>query len=91
MWGEGKLELHGICNHRFFFSCGHVSPPSGESAAGMLYREEVVRLDQTIRNLIFGDGKISLVMIQLGVTRLKKTGFLYLLVVVWRIEGEGVL
>ena len=40
--------------------------------------EEVVRLDQTIRNLIFGDVKISFVVIQLGVTRLKKTGFVYL-------------
>ena len=29
-------------------------------------------------------------MIQLGVTRLKKTGFVYLLVVVWRKGGEGV-
>ena len=49
--------------------------------------EEVVRLDQTIRNLIFGDVKISFVVIQLGVTRLKKTGFVYLLVIVWR-KGE---
>ena len=47
----------------------------------LVYREEV-RLDQTIRNIIFGDAEISLVVIQLGVTRLKKTGFVYLLVVV---------
>ena len=53
--------------------------------------EEVVRLDQTIRNLIFGDVKISFVVIQLGVTRLKKTGFVYVLVVVWRKGGEGVV
>ena len=53
--------------------------------------EEVVRLDQTIRNLIFGDVKISFVVIQLGVTRLKKTGFVYLLVVAWKKGGEGVV
>ena len=41
-----------------------------------------MRLDQTIRNLTFGDVEISLVLIRLGVTRLKKTGFVYLLVVV---------
>ena len=35
-------------------------------------------LDQAIRNLIFGDAEILLVVIQLGVTRLKKTGFVYL-------------
>ena len=35
--------------------------------------EEVVTLDQTIRNLIFGDAKISFVVIQLRATRLKKT------------------
>ena len=46
----------------------------------LVYREEVVRLHQTIRNLVFGDVEISLVMIRLGVTRL--TGFVYLLVVV---------
>ena len=55
MWGEGELEVHGICNR----SLG--------------YREEVVRLDQTVRNLIFGDVEISLVVIQLEVTGLKKT------------------
>ena len=41
-----------------------------------------MRLDQTIRNLTFGDVEISLVLIRLGVTILKKTGFVYLLVVV---------
>ena len=50
-----------------------------------------MRLDQTIRNIIFGDAEISLVVIQLGVTRLKKTGFVYLLAVVWRRGGEGVV
>ena len=44
----------------------------------LVYWEEVVRLRQTIRNLIFGDVEILLVVIQLGVTRLKKTGFVYL-------------
>ena len=39
-----------------------------------MYREEVVRPVQTITNLIFGDVEISLVVIQLRVTRLKKTG-----------------
>ena len=56
----------------------------------LVYREEV-RLDQTIRNIIFGDAEISLVVIQLGVTRLKKTGFVYLLAVVWRKGREGVV
>ena len=56
-----------------------------------MYWEEVVRLCQTIRNLIFGDVEILLVVIQLGVTRLKKTGFVYLLAVVWRKRGEGVV
>ena len=48
-------------------------------------------LDQAIRNFIFGDAKILLVVIQLGVTRLKKTEFAYLLAVVWRKGGEGVV
>ena len=56
-----------------------------------MYREEVVRLDQSIRNLVFGDVEILLVVIQLGLTRLKKTGFVYLLVVVWRKRREGVV
>ena len=47
-----------------------------------VYREVAVSLDQTIRNLTFGDVKISLVVIRLGVTGLKKTGFVYVLVVV---------
>ena len=55
----------------------------------LAYKEELVRLDQTIRNFIFSDVEISLAVIQLGVTRLKKSGFLYLLVVVWRKGGEG--
>ena len=50
-----------------------------------------MRLDQSIRNLVFGDVEILLVVIQLGVTRLKKTGFVYLLVVVWRKRREGVV
>ena len=32
-----------------------------------------------IKNITYGDLEISLVMIQLGVTRLKKTKFMYLL------------
>ena len=39
--------------------------------------KEVVRLEQAIRNLILDDAEVSLVVIQLGVTRLKKTGFVY--------------
>ena len=50
-----------------------------------------MKLDQAIRNLIFGDAEILLVVVQLGVTRLKKTGFVYLLAVVWRKGGEGVV
>ena len=57
----------------------------------LVYREVVVRSDQTIRNLTFGDVEISLVVIRLGVTRLKKTGFVYLLVVVWGKGGERVV
>ena len=38
-----------------------------------------LRLDQAIRNRTFGDLEISLVVIGLGVTELKKTGALYLL------------
>ena len=55
----------------------------------LVYRKEVVRVDQTKRNLIFGDVEISLVVIQLGVNRLKKTRFVYLLVVVWRKVGKS--
>ena len=57
----------------------------------LIKREEVVGLDQAIRNLIFDDAEISLVVIQLGVTRLKRTGLVYLLAVVWRKVGEGVV
>ena len=57
----------------------------------LIIRDEVVRLDQATRNFIFGDAEISLVVIQLGVTRLKKTGFVYLLAVVWRKGREGVV
>ena len=57
----------------------------------LIKREEVVGLDQAIRNLIFDDAEISLVVIQLGVTKLKKTGLVYLLAVVWRKVGEGVV
>ena len=38
-----------------------------------LVYKEVVEFDQTIRNLTSGNFGIPLVMIQLGVTRLKKT------------------
>ena len=54
----------------------------------MVYRKEVVRVVQTKRNLIFGDVEISLVVIQQGVTRLKKTGSVYLLGVVWGKVGK---
>ena len=50
----------------------------------LVYREEVMRLHQTIRNVIFGDVEISLEVIQLGLTRLKKTGFVYL----WLLFGR---
>ena len=53
--------------------------------------ERYVRLIQALRNIILGDAEISLVVIQLGVTRLKKTGFVYLLAVVWRKGREGVV
>ena len=56
-----------------------------------VYREVAVSLDQSIRNLTFDDVKISLVVIRLGVTRLKKTGFVYVLVVVWGKGGKGVV
>ena len=56
----------------------------------LIKREKVVRLDLAIRNVIFGDAEISFVVIQLGVTRLKKTGFVYVLAVVWRKGGEEV-
>ena len=58
----------------------------GISNCSLVYREVVVMLNQSIRNLTFGDVEISLVVIRLEVTRLKKTGFVYLLVVVW---GKG--
>ena len=61
----------------------------GNCNRSLVLREEDVRLDRTIRYLIFGDVEIFLVVIQLVVTRLKKTRFVYLLVVVWRKEGEG--
>ena len=57
----------------------------------LLIREEVIKLAQAIRSLIFGDAEISLLVIQLGVTRLKKTEFVYLLAVVWRKGGERVV
>ena len=49
-------------------------------------REVIVRFYQIIKNLTFVDVEISFVVIRLGVTRLKNTEFLYLLVVVW---GKG--
>ena len=57
----------------------------------LVYREEVVRLDQSIRNIIFSDVEKSLVVIQLGVTTLKKTRFVYLLVFIWRKVRKGVM
>ena len=63
---------------------------------GVCNRSSVYRtvsLDQTIRNLTFGDVKISLVVNRLGVTKLKKVeaGFAYVLVVVWGKGGKGVV
>ena len=57
----------------------------------LVYREEVVRLDQTVTNIFFGDVEISLVVIPLGVTRLKKTGFVYLVVVFFWGGGREVV
>ena len=45
-----------------------------------------LRFDQTIRNLTSGDLVIPLVMIPLGVTRLRKTSVVYLLDL---FEGRG--
>ena len=47
-----------------------------------------MRLDQTARSLTFDDVEILLVVIRLGVNKLKKTGLLYLLVVVWGKWGD---
>ena len=44
----------------------------------LVYRKWL-KLDQTIRNLTSGDLEISLVVIQVGVIRLKKTRVKYLL------------
>ena len=51
-----------------------------------LVHREVLRLDQTVRNLACGDVDILLVMIRLGVTILKKTKFVHLLDL---LEGRG--
>ena len=48
-----------------------------------------MRLDQTITNLTSGDVEISLVVIRLGVTGLKKTGFVYLLDLLGRRGRKG--
>ena len=48
MWGEGYLEVHGICDH------------------SLVYREEILRLDQTIRNLIFVDVELPQIRWQKG-------------------------
>ena len=49
----------------------------GNCGCRLVYRKQL-RLDQTIRNLTCGDLEISLVVIRLGVSRLKKIRFLYL-------------
>ena len=54
----------------------------------LLYRE-VLSLDQTIRNLTCSDVKISFVLIRLGVTALKKTGFMFLLDLLVRSGKKG--
>ena len=54
-------------------------------AAGWCTRKWL-RLSQTIRNLIFGDLGILLVVIRLGVARSKKTRVVYLLDL---FEGRG--
>ena len=50
--------------------------------------EYIIGLTHAIKNVIFGDAEISLVVIQLLVTRLQKTGFVYLLAVLWKKGGE---
>ena len=38
MWGVGRLEMHGLCNHRsffVFFLCGHNGLPSSENAVSI--------------------------------------------------------
>ena len=46
--------------------------------AGWCTRKQL-RLDQAVRNLTCGDLEILLVVIRLGVTELRKIGFVYLL------------
>ena len=56
-----------------------------EFAAVGLCEVKYLRLDQTIRNLTWGNLEISLMVVLLGVTGLKKTWFVFLL----DLFGEG--
>ena len=53
------------------------------------YIGKQLRFDQVIRNLARCDLEISLVVIRLGVTRLKKTRFVNLLDLFEGTEGKG--
>ena len=53
------------------------------------YIGKQLRFDQVIRNLARCDLEISLVVIRLGVTRLKKTRFVNLLDLFGGTEGKG--
>ena len=57
-----------------------------ELVAGGWCKTKRLRFDQTIRNLTSGDLVIPLVVIRLGVTRLRKTRVVYLLDL---LEGRG--
>ena len=50
-----------------------------EFVAAGWYTVKQLRLNQTMINLTCGDLEIQLVVIELGVTGLKKSGFVYLL------------
>ena len=60
-----------------------------ESVAAGWCTVKYLRHDQTIRNVICGDLEIPLVVIWLGVTRLKKTGLVCLLDFFFWEEGGG--
>ena len=86
-WVIGQCRIWNFVRHLRWSASVRVVSGFGS----LIIRDEVVRLDQATRNVIFGDAEISLVVIQLGETRLKKTGFVYLLAVVWRKGREGVV
>ena len=91
MRGMGGMLYSGECRQTFRGVSsnipGNVAKDSGERcltfrqtflAAGWCTGKQL-RLGQALRNLTCGDLEISLVVIGQGVTRLKKTGFVYFL------------